>query len=154
DPFGFEADRFEYAVAYDGNHTWSRSEELLTEGQWGRSEEAGGSPGRPNSVLFAPAGSALQVKVTPDVFSPDGDGYEDEVLIEIEAPVGAEVNMRIYDREGRAVRTLLDGATFLHSSYAWDGRSDSGRRLPIGIYILYVEAEGSETVKKPIVIAR
>ena len=70
-----------------------------------------------------------------------------------EAPAEAEVTMRIYDRQGRAVRTLIDCETLLRTSYTWDGRSDGGRRLPIGIYILYLEAAGSKSVKKPIVIA-
>jgi hypothetical protein len=35
-----------------------------------------------------------------------------------------------------------------------DGRSDGGNRLPIGIYILFFEAVGVESLKEPIVIAR
>lgn len=150
DSFGFEADRFVYTRVFNDNYTWSRGEEPGYENDWGRSEQVGGSPGKPNSVLYEPTGSKIAVTIEPNVFSPD----EDVVVITVEeAPAEAEVTMKIYDRQGRAVRTLIDSETLLRTSYTWDGRSDGGRRLPIGIYILYLEAAGSKSVKKPIVIA-
>ena len=150
DSFGFEADRFVYTRVFNDNHTWSRGEEPGYENEWGRSEQVGGSPGEPNSVLYEPTGSKIVVAIEPNVFSPD----EDVVVITVEeAPAEAEVTMKIYDRQGRVVRTLIDSETLLRTSYTWDGRSDGGRCLPIGIYILYLEAAGSKSVKKPIVIA-
>jgi hypothetical protein len=153
DPFGFEALRFVYDHIYADNYSWSRSEDFDTEGQWGRSESAGGTPGDVNRVVFAGDKSELTVTIEPPVFSPDDDGFEDAAAIKIEAPAGSSVTMRVYDRAGRIVRTLIDGESFLQSSYQWDGKTDSGRRLPIGPYILFVEA-GNEAIKKPIVIAR
>jgi hypothetical protein len=155
DSFRFEADRFTYTRVFNDNYTWSRGEEAGYENDWGRSERVGGSPGEPNSVLYEPTGSDIAVTIEPNVFSPDGDGSEDVVVITVEeAPAESEVVMKIYDRQGRTVRTLIDSETLLRTSYTWDGRSDGGRRLPIGIYILYLEAAGSKSVKKPIVIAR
>ncbi len=52
------------------------------------------------------------------------------------------------------MRTLVEGERLLKESYVWNGRSDGNRRLPVGIYILYVEAIGWGAVKKPLVIAR
>jgi len=154
DSFGFEVDRFVYTRVFNDNYTWSRGEEPGYENDWGRSEQVGGSPGEPNSVLYELTGSNIAVTIEPNVFSPDGDGSEDVVVITVEeAPAEAEVTMKIYDRQGRAVRTLIDSETLLRTSYTWNGRSDGGRRLPIGIYILYLEAAGSKSVKKPIVIA-
>jgi hypothetical protein len=154
DSFGFEADRLAYTKTFPDNYTWSRSEELEHENEWGRSDDVGGSPGAPNAVLFEPSASALSVTIEPVIFSPDGDGSDDEVIITAAAPEGAELTMKVYDREGRVVKTVIDKETFLKSSYSWDGRSDAGNRLPIGIYILYFEAAGKESVKKPVVIAR
>ena len=37
--------------------------------------------------------------------------------------------------------------------YTWDGRA-GGRRLPIGIYIVYLEATGAGEIKKTVVLAR
>jgi len=151
DSFGFEADRFAYTRVFNDNYTWSRGEEPGYENEWGRSEQVGGSPGEPNSVLYEPTSSNIAVTIEPNVFSSD----EDVVVITVDkAPAEAEVTMKIYDRQGRVVRTLIDSETLLRTSYTWDGRSDGGRRLPIGIYILYLEAAGGKAVKKPIVIAR
>ena len=106
-------------------------------------------------MRYEPSGSSIAVAVKPSVFSPDGDGFEDVAIITVEeAPAEAELTMRVYDRQGRVVRTIIDGERLLKSSYTWDGRSDGGNRLPIGIYILYLEAAGGGSVKKTVVIAR
>jgi len=155
DNYGFGSDRFVYTRVFDDNFTWGRSEEPGRDGEWGRSENMGGSPGGANSVLYEPRGSNLVVTIEPNVFSPDGDGFEDVAVITVEeVPTEAELTMRVYDRQGRAVRTIVDSEGLLRSSYTWDGRSDSGHRLPIGIYVLYLEATGGGSIKKPIVIAR
>ncbi|HWR82359.1 MAG TPA: lamin tail domain-containing protein [Candidatus Deferrimicrobium sp.] len=157
DSFGFAADRFKYAAALENDFTWSRGEETGREDDWGRSEFSGGTPGEPNSVLFEPDsfGLGLVVLIEPTVFSPDGDGIDDVTTITIEqAPAEAELTLKIYDRDGRIVRTLVDRQRFLQSSYEWDGRADGGRRLPIGIYILYVSASTGESAKRTVVIAR
>ncbi|MFQ6007647.1 MAG: lamin tail domain-containing protein [Candidatus Zixiibacteriota bacterium] len=154
DGFGFEADRFEYAKTFQDNYTWSRSEELGRENEWGRSEDVGGTPGAPNAVLYEPSASVLSVTIDPVVFSPDNDGFDDVTFITAEAPPNVELTMKVYDRKGRVVRTIIDKEMYLQSRYEWDGRSDAGNRLPIGIYILYFEAAGKESLKKPVVIAR
>ncbi|MFH1374553.1 MAG: lamin tail domain-containing protein [bacterium] len=155
DSFGFTADSFAYADTYGSNYTWSRSNAGERESEWGRSEQVGGSPGRLNAVLLQPEVSDLAVTVEPAVFSPDGDGVQDEVTIVVtSAPTETDLSIRIYDRQGRVVRTLVEEERLLKDSYTWNGRSDGNRRLPVGIYILYVEASGWGAVKKPLVIAR
>jgi flagellar hook assembly protein FlgD len=99
-------------------------------------------------------GSGTQVTVGPRVFSPDGDGIDETALITVAVPVASDYTMKIYDKQGRVVRTFIENEQYVNSSYEWDGRSDSGRRMPVGIYILYFEAGGVESVKKTVVIAR
>ena len=154
DTFGIVADSMEYDRVYDGNFTWSRSEEISTEDQWGRSEFAGGSPGEKNRVVLFPENAASRVTAEPQVFSPDGDGLEETTTITVVASEADEYVLKIYDRQGRVVRTFLDGEKYIHSEYTWDGRSDDGDRLPIGIYIIYFEVSGLESVKSTVVIAR
>ena len=154
DPFGIEADVFEFAATFDSNFTWSRSEQMPRDTIWGRSKGKGGTPGAENEVLLEPNAPGLSISIRPEHISPDGDGIDDEAAIIVEAPKSHAYKMRIYDREGRAVKTLVDGEALLQPVYYWDGRSDGGNRLPIGIYILYFEVAGVESVKKPIVIAR
>ncbi len=153
DQFGLQADRFIYAIVFDDDHTWCRGEEYARRNDWGRSDESGGSPGQANSVVFGDDARRLVLTVTPEVFSPDGDGHEDTVLITLDGPDTDQFELKIYDRQGRVVRHF-DQGSYRRETYVWDGRSDAGKRLPIGIYILYCEIEGAAAVKKPIVIAR
>jgi hypothetical protein len=153
DHFGLEADRFGYSTLFDGDYTWCRVEGDGQGGQWGRSEEPGGSPGEVNRVVISNSSDKLRVSVVPEVFSPDGDGIEDSVVIIIDGPDVREYKLRIFDRQGRVVRRF-DHSGYRRDQYVWYGLSDAGRRLPVGIYILYCEIDGAGSVKKPIVIAR
>ncbi len=153
DQFGWEADRLAYTFAFDSNYTWSLLEEGSQENTWGRSESAGGTPGEQNRAVWLQAGRTVNIEMAPSVFSPDGDGIEDSTVISLTAPDAAGLELRIYDRQGRVVREFEIGA-YHRSSYVWYGRSDAGNRLPIGIYIVYCEAPGAGSAKKPVVIAR
>lgn len=154
DCFGIEADRFGYDLTYDANQTWCRTEEPLEFSQWGRSETSGGTPGEPNEVILSHQSSELNVTIDPPYVSPDGDGFEDVTTIKVEAPVADSYTVKIYDRQGRVVRSFYDEESMIPSEIEWDGLSDAGRRLPVGLYIVYVEASGVESTRKPVVVAR
>ncbi len=151
---GIEADRFEYVAAYDDNHTWCRSEDASEPDRWGRSVSPGGSPGLINDVVFEQSASSLTVSIDPPYVSPDGDGVVDFTTFTIDAPQADDYTVKIYDRQGRVVRTFQQSDQFLLPRLQWDGLSDAGKHLPIGLYILYVEASGVESTKRPIVVAR
>ncbi|MBI5266071.1 MAG: lamin tail domain-containing protein [candidate division Zixibacteria bacterium] len=151
DSFDLLADTFAFTSVFDSNQTWGRPE---NENRWGRSVDNGGTPGAINNVRFAPAARALKVRVTPQIISPDGDGIDDSALIQVEAPPADGFTVRIYDVQGRLVRTFEHSAVDLAPQYVWQGRDDGGGKLPPGIYILFVEVEGVESIKKTIVVAR
>jgi hypothetical protein len=155
DGFDIPADQFYYESTSDSNLTWARSETGEYEGQWGQSEDVGGTPGEANRVRFTPQGSrTLKIDITPQIISPDGDGRDDSTIIAISISEADSYIIRLYDSQGRLVRTLEDGARNLKEHYVWRGETDQGGRVPIGIYILYVEAVGVESGKKTIVVAR
>lgn len=154
DPNGIEADRFSYSAGFDDNVTWARSEDTTRPGDWGRSVYPGGTPGVSNNVRFAGSQSGLQVTVAPKVISPDGNGIGDLAVITVDGPEGARYTIALYDRAGRRVRVFEDAVEYLQAAYEFDGTDGSGRRLPIGIYIVYVEAEGIESLKETVVISR
>ncbi len=107
---------------------------------WGpSSDKKNATPGEKNS-LYQPLNSSLTTSITPNPFSPDGDGFEDRCVISVEAPSAtARVELKIFDILGRKVRTLED-ATFLGSRFEtiWNGRDDNGSIVRMGIYILYI----------------
>lgn len=153
DQHGIVADWFAYTEAFDNNHTWSKSE-LSVSILWGESLQPGGSPGEENALSVEAAGTSLRVTPDPTHFSPDGDGYQDQTTIAISAPNAESYSIKIYDRYGRKVKTLFDEVDMLPFEVIWDGYDDNNRRLPIGIYIIYAEADGVESIKQPVVIAR
>lgn len=83
--------------------------------------------------------------VAPQVISPNGDGRNDQAsvsytLVQLVRP--AEVQAQIFDLAGRRVKTLFAGAEGSGAySWPWDGRDDAGQLLPIGIYLVRLEAQ-------------
>jgi hypothetical protein len=124
------------------------------------SDPAGGTPGRANSLFRTVQQTEKTVTVSPNPFSPDGDGFEDVCTIKFKLPyVSALITARIFDVKGRLVRTI---ANVRYSSgngeISWDGMDDQNRRARIGVYILFLEASDAQsrqytTSKNAIVVA-
>jgi hypothetical protein len=104
----------------------------------------GGTPGSRNSVHLTPGPVEKPgtLRVEPSPFSPDGDGLDDVTGIAFALDADASlVRIRIFDSRGRHVRTvaesMLSGRT---GSAIWDGLSDGGHELQIGIYVVLLES--------------
>ena len=81
------------------------------------------------------------VEVSPKVFSPDNDGYDDLATIsyKLNEP-GYVANITIFDASGRPVRQLVRNGTMgLTGMWRWDGLGEKSQKLPIGNYIIYTE---------------
>ncbi|MBK7140596.1 MAG: lamin tail domain-containing protein [bacterium] len=154
DSFSLSADFYQYIEGFEGNYTFSRDQSEQPIGPWLRSAASGGTPGESNTVWTQPTGEHTTISVIPKIFSPDGDGFEDATTLHLTVVDASAYTLKIYDRTGNLVKTLLDSEPLTTGTIAWDGRSDAGNRLPIGIYICYFEAEGVESVKETVVIAR
>ncbi len=95
----------------------------------------------------------IDVTCTPNPFSPDGDGYNDEAVIEITIPSPSEelVSAYLYDLEGHNVATVARDRRIVGSlNIAYDGRDDNGSILPIGLYSLIVSSPNQALGKKKI----
>ena len=123
--------------------------------------EIGATPGSENSIFIKNVSANSNFEISPNPFSPDGDGFEDFTSINynLAFPI-AQMRIRVFDSRGRKVRTLennlLSGAK---GSVIFDGFSDSRRPLKIGIYILLIDVIDSNsgimhTFKKAAVVAR
>ncbi len=123
----------------------------------------GGTPLMQNSI-FQEAGAtpdANGVSFTPNPFSPDDDGFEDNLFINynLDAP-DYLLRVRIFDRYGREVRELVNNyQAGFEGSLIWDGLTDDRTRNRVGIYIVYFEAydsasEKDRTFKETVVLAR
>lgn len=77
----------------------------------------------------------------PESFSPDGDGYNDQLFIRyrLTGP-GYAAHVRIFDSRGRLVRYLANNVLLETEGHlVWDGTADDTRKVPIGIYVIQVE---------------
>jgi hypothetical protein len=104
------------------------------------------TPGLPNSQ--AGSETEIQDEITPEpkAFSPNGDGFNDELKIKFKfSKPGNIANVRIFDAVGRQVRFLAKNQSLAQEgSWTWDGKSESGQKLSIGVYIILVEVFDQE----------
>ncbi|KAA3619291.1 MAG: hypothetical protein DWQ05_00810 [Calditrichaeota bacterium] len=121
----------------------------------------GSTPGKTNSLYVEKLPPKGRLDISPNPFSPDRDGFDDNVIISYDLPLlTSRVNLIIFDLRGRMVRHLLNNASSAcRRSVIWDGRDNEGRSLNIGIYIVYVQALNASQgellrLKKTVILAK
>ena len=107
----------------------------------------GASPGSSNSIATVYS-ERLLANIFPNPFSPDGDGFDDKVTINFTLPFQTNLTARIYDVNGRKVKTLLDDSPVASGQLHWDGKGDNGKTLRSGIYVLFMETSGPARLTK------
>ncbi len=109
-----------------------------------------GTPTYQNSQLRSDLTTQGEMSITPKTFSPDNDGFEDFTTIHIKLTDPNYVaNITIFDAFGRPVKNLAKNATLSSiSSFRWDGLDDKLRKVPVGIYVVYIEAFNLNGKKK------
>ena len=75
----------------------------------------------------------------PIIFSPDGDGERDTLLLKQTDSPDAQLHAVILDSGGTVVRTF-ETEEASRGDFAWDGKDDSGAVVPNGVYTYHVEA--------------
>ncbi|NTU54488.1 MAG: hypothetical protein HGA97_12510 [Chlorobiaceae bacterium] len=104
----------------------------------------GGTPGKVNSVYVPPTRSEEVFNLSPNPFSPDGDGRNDYLSVSISLPAGSyQIAASVYDTTGKAVRRLAAGLpSGAVTRLVWNGHDDSGRPVPAGVYRVTMSAAG------------
>ena len=114
------------------------------------SDKGYSTPGYKNSQEISTSTEDENITVSPAVFSPDGDGSDDQVFLTLlPGNYGFIGNIAIYDFQGRMVSTmcsnmLLGAETIL----SWDGYCDNNQEAPIGIYLIYIEIFNQQGIVK------
>lgn len=118
-----------------------------------------GTPGYRNSVFIENTESDETVDITPTVFSPDGDGFDDVTTINLNNfDNGYTVRITIFDSQGRLTKTLINNQNIGQSNrFVWNGRDENNNIVPFGIYVAFVEVfdiQGDiKRFKKAVVVA-
>jgi hypothetical protein len=123
---------------------------------WGISVgEAGKTPGFQNSLFFSDLPSKGSVAISPDPFSPNGDGIDDELTITYSLPyLGAAIRWEIIDMAGRVIaKPYYNYQVGQNGKLTWNGKRDNGKSARIGIYVMKISfqdvasTQSWETVK-------
>ncbi len=111
-------------------------------------------------LQIAPGSRTRLLWLENSSFSPDGDGFEDSLLIFFSLPeIGGRLTIKVFDLQGRCVRTVLAGSkpTERSGRIYWNGRNDSGVNAGTGVYAVTVEYRYSgriERAKLPLFLIR
>jgi len=99
------------------------------------------TPGYKNSQTIQVKESNKSVELDKDVFTPNGDGMDDQVIIRYKNDeVDGTINIRIFDSSGREVRYLANNQIMAADGYyLWDGLDEYGQRLAPGIYVVWIQ---------------
>ena len=93
------------------------------------------------------------------VVTPNGDGFNDDLVAELEVFVvegEKRIEATIFDLAGRRLRDLSQRPSQPSGRHRlrWDGRAENGRLVPPGIYLLRLrlDTESSADVKRSALI--
>jgi hypothetical protein len=114
----------------------------------------GSTPGRVNSQVPQSGEGNFSVTIEPIVISVGDNGFED-FFIDIIAPPGTKLTIKIFDETGYKVKSLLDNSETAVLRLEWDGKDDQGGYLSPGIYIISFVLSGRNNEEKnyPVIIA-
>lgn len=108
------------------------------------------TPGCPNSAAESGEEATVVISISPDVISPNNDGYNDVAGLQFSLPEpGWMVNLKIFDASGRLVESWLNNETLgQNTELAWNGCCRDGSLLPVGVYVFWVELTNSKGDRK------
>ena len=105
-------------------------------------ESAGyGTPGYCNSQFEPDTAFPNAIHIDPAIFSPDGDGYQDKLLIKYNfSTPGNTIRVEVFDANGYLIRHLIRHEYLgTNGTFSWDGKRDDGTLASPGIHVLYFE---------------
>jgi hypothetical protein len=106
------------------------------------SESSGwGTPGKENSVFEASGNDDDRIKFSSTSISPDNDGNDDVLVIDINGEgLGNVISVTLFDESGMLIRKLKENFYAGNkASVAWDATTSDGSLVPAGIYIVLIE---------------
>jgi len=99
------------------------------------------TPGYTNSQYRSDLSEEKNITLSPKIFSPNNDGYNDRLFIHYRLEKsGYSANVKIFDSRGRLVNSLAKNEILAQEGeWYWDGVKSDNSRSALGIYIVLVE---------------
>jgi len=89
----------------------------------------------------------------PRIFTPNGDGINEEVTFNYQNDNLSSIVCWIYDIKGSVVRQLDIEGLEEEGGFTWDGRDENKEVAPSGIYVYQIEVQG-QSINGTIVLAK
>ena len=99
---------------------------------------------------YSDAESVSEITLSPEVFSPDNDGYNDvlNIAYSFDRP-GLICKMQVFDDKGRFVKILADNELLgTEGVITWNGTTEDNNKASIGMYIILTEVYSSDGYSK------
>lgn len=118
------------------------------------------TPGYQNSQALAAVFGDDDITISPEIFSPDNDGFNDVVTITYQNLDPTLIaNIYIYDAAGRPVKHLTKSELLgVNGAISWNGTNEDNLISSVGVYIVYFEVFSSNgntsRFKKTVVLAQ
>jgi len=112
-------------------------------------------PGRYKTKLIYTLTDSLDDSfVTPNPFSPNGDGVDDVTVLGYHLASGSSITVRILTVDDTPVRTLLSGKHQSAGEHTiqWDGKSDSGSVVADAQYRYLIFDDGDKEITSGVII--
>ncbi|HRY30186.1 MAG TPA: gliding motility-associated C-terminal domain-containing protein, partial [Elusimicrobiota bacterium] len=94
-------------------------------------------------TLLLLQGDIFALKIYSRIFTPNGDGWNDQVVFEMENPGLLPLKGEIFDLTGAKVDDMIPGPNS-ETTLKWNGKK-SNVPVPSGIYIYQIELGGKIT---------
>jgi hypothetical protein len=107
-------------------------------------------------TAYLPAEKEAEVILSSEVISPDNDGKDDYLIINLLLEEETDITIEVFNLFGRKVRRIYQGKWQRNQEFIWDGKDDDKKFLPRGIYLLSIsyKKEGKERIiKKTCILA-
>jgi hypothetical protein len=100
------------------------------------------TPAYENSQYHTTSKVEDNIQLSPELFSPDEDGFNDVLTINYRFDAAGYVgNIKVYDSKGRLIKSLVKNELLGASgSYSWDGIDENHEKARIGVYVVHFEA--------------
>jgi hypothetical protein len=100
-----------------------------------------GTPGYKNSQNISGGSLNQEISIHPEMISPNNDGKDDIASINYSfSEPGNVASIIIFDASGRKIKTLQRSVICgIIGSFMWDGLDDQNKKIPSGMYVVYVE---------------
>jgi hypothetical protein len=107
-------------------------------------------------VILTVTDDATPVEVAPLAFRFEGaapNPFNPATTMRFNLPVAGHAELKLFDVQGRVVRTLIDGHRAAgQNEVRWDGRDQSGRQVASGTYYARLVAADQSSVKSLVLV--